>query len=224
MMKCIFCHNEKQDCDCLRISKAKLSFLKAEIAELREKYQTRLDQIDGLAEHLIESGFTWEGKSTTTEKAVVVMKAQAEGIERLKKELRGWHHVVIDCERAFRLEDTAESPLTSNLANICSDKRIEIERLQALEGKTDHPEHKCQRCGGRNINWYANNNLWNEVNGSPNGILCPICFAEMAEAKWKEPTTWQLSREGDAKVQAKEIERLKGIVRKVKGVRDARKA
>ena len=45
-----------------------------------------------------------------------------------------------------------------------------------------HPEGRCQQCGGANIIWHADSDLWNRVNGSPNGILCPICFAEKAAA------------------------------------------
>ena len=46
-----------------------------------------------------------------------------------------------------------------------------------------HPERWCQRCERRNIPWSADNDLWNEVVGSPNGILCPLCFADAARAK-----------------------------------------
>lgn len=41
-------------------------------------------------------------------------------------------------------------------------------------------EEKCKACGGDNPVWSANNELWNKVNGSPNGILCPTCFVKMA--------------------------------------------
>lgn len=54
----------------------------------------------------------------------------------------------------------------------------------------NHPEATCRRCGGRNIAWSAPSPLWNAVmrGGSINGpwqwdeIVCPICFAELAEA------------------------------------------
>lgn len=52
------------------------------------------------------------------------------------------------------------------------------------------PEATCSRCLGPNIVWSAPSPLWNEVvrGGSINGIeeygvLCPICFAVMAERK-----------------------------------------
>lgn len=43
-----------------------------------------------------------------------------------------------------------------------------------------HPEDFCQLCGGRNPVWFAPNELWNKVNGSREGILCPVCFQEKA--------------------------------------------
>lgn len=47
-----------------------------------------------------------------------------------------------------------------------------------------HPEDFCQRCKRPNVVWFAPNHLWNKVvraNNQP-GILCPICFVELAEA------------------------------------------
>lgn len=67
-----------------------------------------------------------------------------------------------------------------------------------------HPEDTCQRCGGFNPAWTADNELFNKVNGSPNGIMCPTCFANMAQGKGIEIkfiAGWQ--------EQDKEIERLK---------------
>lgn len=45
----------------------------------------------------------------------------------------------------------------------------------------DHPEYKCQECGERNTIWYAENELFNKVNGSPYGIICPNCFLDKSE-------------------------------------------
>lgn len=42
------------------------------------------------------------------------------------------------------------------------------------------PEAICNNCGGENPLWSADNDLWNKVNASPNGILCPICFIKKA--------------------------------------------
>ena len=41
-------------------------------------------------------------------------------------------------------------------------------------------ESICQTCGGFNPVWSANNNLFNKVNGSPYGIICPTCFIKKA--------------------------------------------
>lgn len=59
------------------------------------------------------------------------------------------------------------------------------ERGEAVE----HPERLCWRCGGPNISWSAPSPLWNQVmrggdiNGSEihNGIVCPTCFAILAQ-------------------------------------------
>mgnify|MGYP001595234074 FL=1 len=53
----------------------------------------------------------------------------------------------------------------------------------------EHPEDYCHRCGGPNITWSAPSPLWNQVmrggdiNGVDkfNGIVCPICFVQLAE-------------------------------------------
>lgn len=44
-----------------------------------------------------------------------------------------------------------------------------------------HPEDYCQRCGGPNVVWFAPNELWNQVMGSGDGIVCPVCFVKAAE-------------------------------------------
>lgn len=73
----------------------------------------------------------------------------------------------------------------------------EIQRLRKLEGTDDHPEHRCDRCGGRNISpWYADSDVWNRVAGDWS-ILCPICFSKLAEEAGIKPTAWRLSMEGD---------------------------
>lgn len=72
------------------------------------------------------------------------------------------------------------------------------DRLEQLSGNTKHPENYCHLCGGKNINWYADNELWNRVVDSPAMIICPICFVKMAEQKNVKPTSWRISQEGDA--------------------------
>lgn len=39
----------------------------------------------------------------------------------------------------------------------------------------------CHTCGANNPAWYAENELFNKVNGSPNGVYCPLCFQKMAD-------------------------------------------
>jgi hypothetical protein len=56
---------------------------------------------------------------------------------------------------------------------------------------SEHPEARCHRCLGPNITWSAPSPLWNAVmrGGSINGvdefdgIVCPICFAALAEER-----------------------------------------
>lgn len=68
--------------------------------------------------------------------------------------------------------------------------------LVQLEGADDHPEHRCGKCGGRNIVWFAPSGLWNAVVRQPDGsdqwpVLCPICFAERADIV----SAWRLAPE-----------------------------
>jgi hypothetical protein len=50
-------------------------------------------------------------------------------------------------------------------------------------------EQPCDECGRSaswsigETYWFAPNELWNEVNGSPNGFMCPGCFTAAAETK-----------------------------------------
>lgn len=39
----------------------------------------------------------------------------------------------------------------------------------------------CHTCGVENPAWYADNELFNKINGSPNGVYCPLCFQKMAD-------------------------------------------
>jgi hypothetical protein len=74
--------------------------------------------------------------------------------------------------------------------------KAEVERLRKLEGTDDHPEHRCERCGGRNTIWYADSDVWNRISGDWS-ILCPICFCELGAEAGTAPTAWRLSIEGD---------------------------
>jgi len=61
----------------------------------------------------------------------------------------------------------------------------------------EHPEDYCHICGGKNIVWFADNNLWNKVVDNKGLICCPICFIEMAKKKGIDPTAWRISEDGD---------------------------
>jgi len=55
-----------------------------------------------------------------------------------------------------------------------------------MEARTEiepHPEDYCQICKGKNVCWYAPNEIFNSVNGNDIGIMCPQCFEKMAKEK-----------------------------------------
>lgn len=64
----------------------------------------------------------------------------------------------------------------------------------------EHPEQVCHRCLGPNVSWVAPSPLWNEVmrGGDINGpwqygeIICPTCFAVLAEAAGVATGSWML--------------------------------
>jgi hypothetical protein len=56
---------------------------------------------------------------------------------------------------------------------------------------TAHPEDFCEKCGGRNITWFAPSPLWNKY-AVEYGILCPLCFVELARA---ELDAWKIAPE-----------------------------
>lgn len=60
------------------------------------------------------------------------------------------------------------------------------------------PELICERCGGPNVTWFAPNEVWNRVVGSPNGIWCPGCFISHAEANGFDDRAWKVEPEAAA--------------------------
>ncbi len=78
--------------------------------------------------------------------------------------------------------------------------RLDLLSRQREAGWPDiHPEDYCHLCGGRNISWYADAELWNEAwalihaeRPDVQSVLCPQCFAEA----WKRATglgvTWHV--------------------------------
>src|SRR5438445_11119667 len=73
-----------------------------------------------------------------------------------------------------------------------------------VAGNKNHPEGICEKCGGPNITWYAPNKLWNQYAGNYR-ILCPICFAKLAESAGCTPTAWKLDIEKIPKFKSFEI-------------------
>ena len=65
----------------------------------------------------------------------------------------------------------------------------------APDQTTAHPEAYCHECGGPNYCWFAPNELWNRVMGSPEGIVCINCFVAQAVVQGIDPV-WKLDIEG----------------------------
>lgn len=57
-----------------------------------------------------------------------------------------------------------------------------------------HPEDKCQKCGNRNVVWFADPAMWNKYHGDWS-ILCPQCFAEACESSGAHVTGWLFTPE-----------------------------
>ncbi len=96
----------------------------------------------------------------------------------------------------------------------------------SLRAEVEHPEDKCEKCGGPNICWCCDSPLWNEVARSRGrGILCPICFVKMAQEHGYPTATWKLVIESDedlARVAEMvglraEVERLRGAIKSKAG-------
>jgi hypothetical protein len=76
------------------------------------------------------------------------------------------------------------------------------QRARTQPAADAHPEDYCHRCGGPNVSWAAPSPLWNavmrggDINGRDlfNGIVCPLCFAVLAEAAGIA-SQWRLSAE-----------------------------
>lgn len=92
--------------------------------------------------------------------------------------------------------DDAESegmPDAAEALRAAADEMARLqERLAKLEGNDDHPENRCERCGGRNVVWHAANDLWNRVTNGEYSILCPICFCELADERFGDTTSWNV--------------------------------
>lgn len=57
----------------------------------------------------------------------------------------------------------------------------------------DKMNENCQRCGGRNMTWFIDSDIWNRVMKQYlYTIVCPVCFAKLAESNGIQCTGWQL--------------------------------
>lgn len=56
----------------------------------------------------------------------------------------------------------------------------------------ESPESVCQKCGGKNIVWWVDNEMWNTAIGSSAGILCPSCFVICYEKATGLQPIWEL--------------------------------
>lgn len=75
--------------------------------------------------------------------------------------------------------------------------RLFIKRFICWVGFGDRLIEFCDKCGVRQpVSWWCANELWNSINGSPYGCICPSCFdAEASKIGvflvWKpEPKTF----------------------------------
>lgn len=56
-----------------------------------------------------------------------------------------------------------------------------------------HPEDYCHRCGRRNISWYTDSAVWNQVHGGSGPIWCPVCFVTAYEQTTGLRPSWRLA-------------------------------
>lgn len=78
-----------------------------------------------------------------------------------------------------------------------------IQRQREAGWPEFHPETYCHRCGRLNVeSWYAPSDLWNAVMAErPFGIVCPSCFAFLAESSGvvaQGRRTWRFDLEPEA--------------------------
>lgn len=75
--------------------------------------------------------------------------------------------------------------------NANSEKRS-IRKAGTQEKTSIHPEDICERCGRKNITWFTDNELWNNIARNKGwNILCPFCFVAIAE-KLMNVTAWKI--------------------------------
>lgn len=89
------------------------------------------------------------------------------------------------------LAEYAADEIEAACSELQADNARLREALGKLEGNDEHPENRCERCGGRNICWFTASEIWNAHSDGAN-ILCPICFVAAAESAGISHSAWQL--------------------------------
>lgn len=181
--------------------------------EVVHQLKTRVEELEKEAEI---SAAAWKGAGTIADNVIAGLRKelsnQFERIDNLAKWIEarvlgsrlqvGWYS---PADQRFCYSDVKESiperhkgytvPVYAHLDDAIDKLK---QKIMKLEGSKDHPEHYCHFCGGMNINWYADNELWTKVMDDPDVICCPLCFVKEAEKKGITCTAWRLCREDDA--------------------------
>ena len=115
-----------------------------------------------------------------------------------KQNLQAKAFLAVTFDKDSNQSDTDVVPLSAALAEIARHEQagaelmLQVHQLSKLKGTDDHPEDFCHRCGGRNITWYADSDLWNKFD-PPESIICPICFVIEAEAGGVKTSAWRVA-------------------------------
>lgn len=105
--------------------------MRREIAELESIRQELNRELGEVYAQKGRVSVRWGDATEKLEAAEATIAEQAKEIKQVSKERDEWHRVVKDCEKAFAAEGTAESPLMSNLANLCRNCRADRDALKA---------------------------------------------------------------------------------------------
>ena len=138
---------DRKELDALR---TRAEAAEAKVAEL----ELRLANVDKVAVHACDvrddSIADLELRlATSTESMYVNMKAANEAnaqlaaanerVAELEGESKGWHGVVVECEKILKAVGTAEKPLTSNLPNLIRDRLQNLHRAEAKHQPKERP-------------------------------------------------------------------------------------
>lgn len=131
------------------------------------------------------------------------LRAFADTVELLRAECGGWTSTVVALlehptdevrAKARDMLDDIGNVGPAFLAEMISRRKLNERFATLLDALADpersHPETVCERCHRANVwSWHAPSPLWNAVMRDPvtgtdvYSIVCPVCFAELVEAK-----------------------------------------